>query len=100
MPSSWDAYYLLFLSAVLALVVPIILAILSRWVAPERPKAEVGESSVFEPITREHLGQRINSRFFLGANSALILISLVLTLFPCVSTLQEDAGEGVITGGL
>ena len=44
------------------------------------------------------MGQRINVRFFLAANAALILITLALMLLPCATTLQSENREGVVKG--
>ncbi len=44
------------------------------------------------------LGQRMNVRFFLAANAALVLITLALELVPCVTTLQTENQEGLVKG--
>ena len=44
------------------------------------------------------LGQRINVRFFLAINAALILIALALELVPCVTTIQSENRDGLIKG--
>jgi len=99
MTSSWDSYYVLFLSAVLSLGIPASLAVISVLFFPSRKlkkakpaKGLVGKSN------RTILGQRINVRFFLAANAALVLITLVLALIPCATTLQTENREGLITG--
>jgi hypothetical protein len=51
------------------------------------------------PPRAAQIGRKINARFFLAANAALILIALILILVPCVGTLRESKDrEGVIRG--
>lgn len=91
MISSWDSYYVVFLSAILSLAIPAGLALISILLFP-RSKAKGLKSPKFHAgkPNRTILGQRINIRFFLAANAALILITLALALIPCVTTLQTD----------
>src|SRR5689334_8067892 len=101
MTSSWDSYYVVFLSAVLSLGIPASLAVISFVFFPnhhkiKRPiKVQKGLNS---KLNRTILGQRINVRFFLAANAALVLITLILALIPCATTLQTENREGLITG--
>src|SRR4051812_44540585 len=85
MPSSWDAYYVVFLSAFLALLIPAILKLVSRAVAPKKDA-----TNTFAPsdLKREQLGRRMNSRFFLAANSAVLLIALGLCAIPSIGILR------------
>jgi NADH:ubiquinone oxidoreductase subunit 3 (subunit A) len=97
-PSSWNIYYVVFLSALLALGVPAFLAVMSRIVASQRS----GEHPVSRatPINRSVLGRRINARFFLGVNAALILITISLALIPVAGMLRPDAGVSTFSHAL
>jgi NADH:ubiquinone oxidoreductase subunit 3 (subunit A) len=106
MPSGWDVYYIVFLSAFLALGIPAFLALVSYLVSPrikgrrqqpgDRFNAVLADSK--EP-NRTALGQKINARFFLAANAALLLITLMLILIPCVGMLQPGTDhEGLLRG--
>ena len=102
MPSGWDDYYVVFLSAVLALLVPLILGLLSLVFSSKRTfkprtfeSAAALSSETKVPMTR----QRINTRFFLAANASLVLITLGLALIPCVGTLKSSTdGMGLFRG--
>lgn len=108
MPSSWDVYYVVFLSALLALGVPAFLAAISFLVSPPRHRggadSEAGAHS--RPAGREPspgsavLGSRINARFFLGVNASLLLISLALALIPCAGTLRSEVTDPVYARSL
>src|SRR4051812_34735236 len=92
MPSSWDAYYVVFLSALLALLIPAGLMLLSLAVTRggKKPPARVDESARMP---------RTNPRFFLGANATLALVALILTIVPCVSTLNPSGDRDVFWSG-
>jgi len=99
MANSWDSYYVVFLSAILSLGIPMSLAVLSfllfRRSRPNVPKpVEVSKFSSHRSI----LGERINIRFFLASNAALVLIALALELIPCVVTLHSENREGLLKG--
>ena len=86
-PSGWEIYYVVVLSAMLALGIPAALATLSFLFSrshKKRPKSrtneELGEIS--------GLGNRINARFFMAANAALILVAMALVLVPLVGSVQ------------
>ncbi|MFZ9595158.1 MAG: hypothetical protein ACO3A2_03685 [Bdellovibrionia bacterium] len=99
MTSSWGSYYVVFLSAVLSLGIPLVLGVLSLAFIP-RKKPQVAVSSELKKvaINQTVLGQRMNVRFFLAANAALVLITLALELIPCVMTLQTNHPEDLIKG--
>jgi NADH:ubiquinone oxidoreductase subunit 3 (subunit A) len=101
MPSSWDSYYIVFLSAILSLGIPGILALISylffQKSKPSFFKSSASASQEAGP-NQTILGQRINVRFFLAANAALILITLGLELVPCATTIQTQNHEGLIKG--
>jgi NADH:ubiquinone oxidoreductase subunit 3 (subunit A) len=106
MPSGWDVYYIVFLSAFLALAIPAALAAVSYLVSPRirgrKQRALKDFNTVLadsgEP-NRTVLGQKMNARFFLAANAALILIALMIALIPCVGMLQPGTdSEGILRG--
>ncbi|MBY0469890.1 hypothetical protein K2X30_01895 [bacterium] len=114
MPSGWEVYYVVFLSAVLALAVPGALWLVSLLVR-HRPKAEspshqgsFGESMSElqlqqKPARRSSdtaIGKKVNTRFFLGSNAALILVTLALILVPCVGILKENPARSNALKGL
>lgn len=99
MIGSWDSYYVVFLSAVISLGIPASLALISFVFFPRSqakgvklPKLQGGRPN------RTIIGDRINVRFFLAANAALILITLALELIPCATTLQTSNREGLYQG--
>lgn len=103
MPSSWDVYYAFFLSALLALGIPLGLALFSRLIPAnkERP-VTIGAPKKINSLGTHHtvLGQRINVRFSLGINSALVLIALMLILVPCAATIHVKSGNSSVFKGL
>jgi NADH:ubiquinone oxidoreductase subunit 3 (subunit A) len=104
MTSSWDSYYVVFLSAILSLGIPAVLAAISLILFPRNPSINksrrIEQSKEFEAhkANRTILGQRINVRFFLAANAALILITLALALIPCATTLKSENLDGLLKG--
>lgn len=102
MTSSWDSYYIVFLSAVLSLGIPAFLAMISLVFFPRGKRKSAKTSNQLVPkASRTALGQRINVRFFLAVNAALVLLTLVLALIPCVTTLQSEnhhGHQGLMTG--
>lgn len=117
MPSGWDVYYVVFLSALLALSLPFGLMFVSKMMRrpSKKPIASMPSTStlredlLFEKtgllrVLREQksteLGQRVNTRFFMSANAALALIAFGLILIPCAGMLQPDLGKGTVLRGL
>jgi hypothetical protein len=100
MMSSWDSYYIVFLSALLSLSVPGVLALISFVFFPKgRRKSDAKTSRDLAPSSSKTiLGQRVNVRFFLAANAALVLIALALELIPSATTLQTENREGLLKG--
>jgi NADH:ubiquinone oxidoreductase subunit 3 (subunit A) len=109
MPSGWDVYSIVFISAFLALGIPATLAVISYLISPNhakikgrQPQASGGYNPALADATRANvteLGPRMNARFFLSANAALVLIALLLILVPCSGMLQPGVGrEGVLRG--
>lgn len=91
MPSGWDAYYVVFLAAALALGIPLTLALLSRLLSPARPAPDVSGKGPSSYFGSSKLGVRINSRIFLGANVSILLLALALILIPFAVTIQSAA---------
>lgn len=107
MPSGWDVYYIVFLSAFLALGIPSVLALFSYLISPRvkgrRQKTMQGFNAVLADSTEQNktvLGQKMNARFFLAANAALVLITLMLSLVPCVGMLQPGTDHQGLLHGL
>ena len=98
--SSWDSYYIVFLSAILSLAVPGALSLISFVFFPGRrweEKNRIG-TAPSAASSRTILGQRVNVRFFLAANAALVLIALALELIPSATTLQTENRDGLFKG--
>jgi len=105
--SGWEIYYRVLLAAALSLLLPLGLTLASRLVRRKRPKqvAQAAPLARARPSwTKEHLergvdqlGRRLNTRFFLAANSALALIALALALVPGV-VLLSGARQELIPG--
>jgi NADH:ubiquinone oxidoreductase subunit 3 (subunit A) len=88
-----------FLSALLALGVPASLAVISRLVSSRKP-ARNAETAKPAPSGRSMLDSRINARFFLGVNAALVLITISLGLIPVAGMLRPDSGAGTFMHAL
>jgi NADH:ubiquinone oxidoreductase subunit 3 (subunit A) len=104
MPSGWDVYYVVFLSALMALGIPAVLGLMTIIVSRRdvRSRGDVKHATEslsggegHAPITR-----RTNARFFLAANVAISLIALVLLLVPVVGTFQRGESSVVLLRGL
>ncbi len=103
--NKWDSYSIVFLSALLALFIPIFLAFLSWLLSLTHQKRAVSPSpkAVHKGVPKSApvsavpslilLGGRIHVRFFLATNAALILITLSLLLIPFV-TVVDGGGAG------
>ena len=98
MASSWDSYYIVFLSGALSLVIPAVLALISVLFFTRSKKKTKDQIKELLVSPKTVLGQRINVRFFLAANAALILVTLALALVPCAVTLQSENRDGLISG--
>jgi NADH:ubiquinone oxidoreductase subunit 3 (subunit A) len=84
--SGWEVYFVIFVSAVVAVVVPLLLGLAGRLLSYrgelERKIDLPGADLQVRRPSDTHLGQRVNTRFFLGANLALIFVTLGLFLVP------------------
>ena len=100
MASSWDSYYVVFLSGVLSLGVPLMLALISFVFFPKNrnTKQQSLPSKKSQSSPQGKLNQSINVRFFLAANAALVLIALALELIPCAATIQSGSNEFLLKG--
>jgi hypothetical protein len=94
MPSGWETYYIVFLAAALSLGIPLVLGALSFFFTPaKRVKSGIQIPSEVRS-ERSELSRRMNTRFFLGANASLILVSLALMLIPCLGYFREERQGG------
>ncbi|MGZ3689703.1 MAG: hypothetical protein ACXWPM_02450 [Bdellovibrionota bacterium] len=99
MASGWDVYYVVFLSAVLSLVIPIALSAFSKIFSKGHAARKVpGPSMPKKSLDHADLGERVNVRYFMAANAAMVLIALVLILLPCISTIQSGDHPALIRG--
>lgn len=94
MESGWEQYYILFLSALLALGVPFALLVISRLVVrvTGRPFRSSGRAVGAEWPTR------MNTRYFLAVKVASLLMSLTLILVPLVTAFRSLKEEGLDSG--
>jgi NADH:ubiquinone oxidoreductase subunit 3 (subunit A) len=111
MPSGWEVYYVVFLSALLALGIPAALKLITLALSPRRDQegamrplsnghARAYEEELQGALGRSELGGKINTRFFLAVNAALVLVTLALVLIPCAATLQEGMDRQVLIRSL
>lgn len=99
MPSGWERYYVLILSSLLALGIPLSLAVLSQIFSEPRHKKQQDQTkNMFVNLDLKHtqLGKKINTRFFMGAIFAHLLIVLVLILIPCVAIISFYSAQGAV----
>ena len=100
MPSGWNVYYIVFLSALLALGIPAGLGILSSLLSPRRKSRPAPHVTGPGQSFSDFKGKRMNVRFFLAANASLALITLILALIPCASMAHEGVLPGEALRGL
>jgi NADH:ubiquinone oxidoreductase subunit 3 (subunit A) len=93
MPSGWEVYYVMLLSAVFALCVPLTLRLISLLISFRGRRGEAEKTPPKESAIP--LGRKINTRFFLGANVALLLLAFGLALIPCVAASRDGAGGAI-----
>ena len=98
MPSGWDVYYLVFLAAAMALLIPLGLGGISLLFFPSGstrkrrlPSADLEAAKA--PQGSDSVGNRVNVRFFLGVNAALVLIALVLGTIPTAVAIHSSADK-------
>ncbi len=108
--AGWDVYYVVFLSSVLALGIPLAIGAMSQLMRKSaKPSLEIDHRLEAMTKARPDLvgetaaspgalmaGARMNVRFFLAANAALVLLTLSLILIPCVTALRETASRGLL----
>ncbi len=105
MPSGWDVYYLVFLSAAMALLIPLGLGAISLVFFPgnrrlERQLPSADLEAAKEAQMHDAVGKRVNVRFFLGINAALVLIALILGIIPSATAIQAGAERGELMRSL
>ena len=103
MPSGWEVYYLVCLSALLALLLPLILTLVSFVISSHRQAVSQNVPDAILNASKKTdkkvlAGLRINTRFFLGANVALVLVTMALILVPCVGAFSPDSGFRELLG--
>lgn len=107
MSKNWDSYYVVFLSGILSLGIPMTLAFISSLFLRKRREGEKGITLSKRPTLSDllrgqrpkgGLDQKINVRFFLAANASLVLIALALELVPCAAVLHSGKNELLIKG--
>ena len=105
MPSGWDVYYLVFLSAAMALLIPLGLGGISLLFFPSGgsrkrrlPSADLEAAQ--NPVSKDTVGNRVNVRFFLGVNAALCLLALVLGMIPTAAAIHGSSDRHEILQAL
>lgn len=115
--SGWTKYYVIFLSAISSLLIPIVLEIFGKSLrkkgasqsSPPGTSSPAGigmDSSGFSgastssspqiPKADGALGRRMNTRFFLSANAAILLLTLMVILIPLVGILVSSDDKKVL----
>jgi NADH:ubiquinone oxidoreductase subunit 3 (subunit A) len=98
-PSGWNVYYIVFLSGVLSLAVPAVLALFSYFASSKKERQSKDNAPALEiPFDQNPTAasKRTNPRAFVALNSALSLITLSLLILPCVVNLQSNALLGLV----
>ena len=95
MPSGWDVYYVLFLAAALAVGLTLVVGIGISLVFSRKasPKFDI------KPLNSQKFGARINTRFFMAVNTAMVLLGLGMILIPCVSTRESNGVWATLSFG-
>jgi len=89
MPAGWDTYYVVVLSAFLALGIPLTFwsfSLVLRRLG--KRKLLVSELRTEDSRRADLLAGRMNSRFFWAASTAVLLFCLILLLIPCATLLR------------
>lgn len=96
MTRAWDTYYVIFLSGFLALAFPILLGALSWAIRGRKREADpvAPEDLRFERTETWKDGRKLNTRYFLAINVAIVLFGLSLVLIPMAASL-----DGLVHGG-
>ncbi len=95
--TNWDFYYVVFLSAILSLGIPMVLMLVSFLFVPKNGRGGQPVPS-FEKSKSNRMpsGHRMNVQFFLAANAALMLATLGLALVPCVTIINSENLQGLV----
>jgi NADH:ubiquinone oxidoreductase subunit 3 (subunit A) len=93
MATGWDAYYVILLAGFTAILLPFVLNGLSIVLRPinRSPSAEVAVEKARPEILADR--QRVNTRFFIAINGAILLISLSVLLIPITAVIQNFIKE-------
>ena len=107
-PSGWNIYWILFFSAALTLLLPLMARGFSRsFRRRERPGAQSHQSRPNEKLaaairkqkaqeTETFIGRKILIRSLTSVTLSLFFFSLVLILGPLVGLLQPEAGLNIV----
>ena len=94
MSSRWDQYFLIVLSALVAVIFPLLLSFMSRLFSSRMKPGIIDRSSLFPPRTTQPKLKKINLRFFTSVSLASVFLSLTLLLVPCVVTVRTLIEHG------
>lgn len=89
--NSWETYYIILLSALLSLSIPLGLFFISSILQRSKKKTVTNVTSSFLKSEPSDVAfpEKINTRFFLAINVAVILLGLSLALVPIVSVFRS-----------
>ncbi|MBL7715891.1 MAG: hypothetical protein JNL01_10545 [Bdellovibrionales bacterium] len=125
--SGWTKYYVIFLSAISSLLIPLVLEIFGKSLRKKGAAQKMDPSSVNSAVGTAEvggmdssgfsnpgsdgasqfssptvyrsdgaLGRRMNTRFFLSANAAVLLLTLMVILIPLVGILVSSQEKKVL----
>ena len=92
MTTGWEVYYLVFLTGIISLVLPLALGVFS-FILTFKGKTKSGKAKVERPV-KIYRDEKINTRFFLMINVASVLIALSLILIPISGVFQVGFADG------
>ncbi|HUP56095.1 MAG TPA: hypothetical protein VM598_01495 [Bdellovibrionota bacterium] len=89
----------------MALLIPLGLGVISLIFFPQsrskgRQLPSADAEAAKEAETHDSVGKRVNVRFFLGINAALVLIALVLGIIPSATAIHAGAERGELMRSL
>lgn len=87
MPSGWENYYVVLIAAMVSMVVPGFLAILSQFSKRSHGKVVIEQTEGYRG--------KLNARFFGPLIGSLILVTFALILIPCVVAVKPAGTDHV-----